>query len=283
LRFWDTPRRNREVQTSETGAGKRGAPEQRSLLTLKRGLTILEVLAAAPTAAGLSHAALGTHLQLQRSTLYRYLACLEECGFVEETEDHRYRLGSRILALAAGVHSRLFADAAGEFVAELAAETGETAHATVYDHPESITIHIAEGSGAVGPRISVGSRRVAHSCASGKVFLAYQPASVVDAYLAGALEARTPATLTSPSALRRLLADVRERGYATDEGESYEGISGLSAPVRDSSGAVVGALCLTVAARRLGRARTRALAEPLTLAAARLSRLLGHVPPDARA
>jgi DNA-binding IclR family transcriptional regulator len=50
--------------------------------------------------------------------------------------------------------------------------------------------------------------------------------------------------------------------------------------VRDSSGAVVGALCLTVAARRLGRARTRTLAEPLTAAAARLSRVLGFAEPQ---
>jgi IclR family acetate operon transcriptional repressor len=264
-----------EVKVEELSAPARGGD---SLVTLTRGLGILEALAGASATRGLDHAALARRLGFARSTLYRYLGCLQQAGFVEESDEPgRYRLGPRILYLAAVMHRREFNDFARDHVRELARVTGETAHATVYDYPYSVTILIADGDAPVGPRVLIGSRRPLHASASGKLFLAHEQPRVIDAYLGMQLEARTQNTITHPDALRRLLVDVREQGYAVDQAESYTGICGLAAPVFDFSGEIVGTLCTTVATARLEPERIRQLAVPLRRSAEALSTRLGWV------
>jgi DNA-binding IclR family transcriptional regulator len=254
------------------------AAGSQALVTLRKGLAILEELAIAPSTRGLDHASLARRLGVRRSTLYRYLACLLDAGYVEEAnEPGRYRLGARIVYLAAVTHGREFSDLARDSVRELALLTGETAHATVYDHPYSVTIQIESGSASVGPRLRIGSSRPLHACASGKVFLAHERPGVVDAYLVGGLEPLTLKTITDPAELRRVISDVRRKGYATDQAESYEGISGLAAPVFDFMQSVVGTLSLTLAADRMSPERVQALATPLTESATVLSERLGLV------
>jgi IclR family transcriptional regulator, KDG regulon repressor len=249
------------------------------LATLRRGLCVLEAIAAAPPTRGLDHGALARRLNFQRSTLYRYLACLRDAGFIEEVgSGRRYRLGPRILYLAAVMHGREYSDFARDYVWELAAITSETAHATVYDYPYSVTVQVTDGPGPVGPRVPIGSRRPLHCSASGKIFLAHERARVIDVYLAGALEQRTPNTIVDPLALRDQLADARRRGHAVDQAESYEDVCGLASPVHDFTGSVVGALSITVVTPVLSPARIAELARPLVHSASALSARLGHLP-----
>ena len=79
---------------------------------------------------------------------------LEEAGYLEPIGgSSRYRLGPRILYLAATMHQREFSELARDDVRELMTTlTRETAHATVYDHPYSVTVLIAENGAPVGPR-----------------------------------------------------------------------------------------------------------------------------------
>ena len=259
---------------AESGPAARGA----GLQTLARGLEILDALAVAPTGRGVSHATLARQLGFQRSTLYRYLACLQSQGYVEPADGaRRYRLGSRarVLGLAA-LNEHDFARFARAFVDELAASTGETAHATVLDQGQPVTVELADGAGPIGPRISVGSRRPVHCSASGKVFLAFGGSREREAALARELEARTPATITDPQALRAHLADVRRLGYATDQGELIGGVSCVAAPVFDYRGTVAGTLSVSVVAPRLDPPALAALTRPLLATAHRFSRRLGH-------
>jgi DNA-binding IclR family transcriptional regulator len=258
-----------------------GSTEVReSLLTLRRGLAIIDALAGAASTRGLDHATLAKRVGFQRSTLYRYLGCLLEEGYVEEVgKSGRYRLGPRLLYLAATMHQREFSELARDPIRELMHITGETAHATVYDYPYSVTILIVENGAPLGPRVALGSRRPLHASASGKIFLAFGDQRRADAYLAGELESRTSATIIHPPALRRIFADVREMGWAIDQAESYDGICGLAAPVFDFTGEVVGTLSLTVASDRLEPARIGELVEPLLAKASELSERLGRTVP----
>jgi DNA-binding IclR family transcriptional regulator len=280
LQFRDTTLSIPGVSDQGLATADRSAKNRDPLVTLGRGLNLLEVLAAAPSTRGLDHATLAKRAGFQRSTLYRYLAFLQRAGFIQEIgSTGRYRLGPRILYLAATMHQREFSELARDSVRELARMTGETAHATVYDHPYSVTVLIAENSAPVGPRVALGSRRPLHASASGKVFLAYGDPRRVSAYLAGQLEARTSRTITEPAALQRILCDVRRNGWALDQGESYDGICGLATPVFDYAGEIVGTLSITVATDRLASVRIRELVTPLAEKAVELSERLG-CPPD---
>jgi IclR family KDG regulon transcriptional repressor len=251
--------------------------DRAKLQTLIRGLSVLDALAAAPSDQGLTHASLARQLNLQRSTLYRYLAALQEMDFVEASEDgHRYRLGPRVLVLAAARGERGFARYAKDFVNEVAEATGETAHATIYSQGYSLTVETADGIGPIGPRIRIGSRRPAHASASGKVFLAWQPPTLLNAYLSRNLEGRTATTIVDRDALRAHIEDVRLVGYALDQGEYYDGISCIAAPVFDFRGRVSGSLSISVAVDRLDATRIKTLAAPLLRTTRKFSQELGY-------
>lgn len=268
---------------ADQAANEEAVEARESLVTLRRGLALLEALAAAPSTRGLDHATLARRVGFQRSTLYRYLAFLQEAGFVEEAQrSGRYRLGPRVLYLAATMHQREFSELAREYVNTLRHRTGETAHATVYDHPYSVTVLISEREAPFGPRVLLGSRRPLHASASGKIFLAHAEQRRVDAYLAGPLPARTSTTITEVGELRRVMSEVRAKGWAIDQGESYDGICGLAAPVIDFAGDVVGTLSITVATDRLPDDRVRQLVTPLVEEAASLSERMGRTPLDPR-
>ena len=76
-----------------------------------------------------------------------------------------------------------------------------------------------------------------------------------------------------------MLVDVRRKGYALDEGESYEGICAVGAPVFDFARDVVGALSITVVGARLGRDEVARLVGPLRQSAEAFSTRLGALAP----
>jgi DNA-binding IclR family transcriptional regulator len=246
------------------------------LHTLARGLSILEAMATSPGRHGLSQAALARQLGFQRSTLYRYLACLQELGFVEATDNARYRLGPRVLVLgAASNQERGFPRYTRQFVTALAQATGETAHATIYDQGHAVTIELAEGAGPIGPRISLGMRRPAHCSASGKVFLAHGTHRMREEFLERELEAMTATTIVEPDAFRMELEAVRRQSFAKDLGECVEGICCMAAPVFDSRSEVAGALSVSVAADELTPSLMARIGTPLMHSTRAFSRLLG--------
>jgi DNA-binding IclR family transcriptional regulator len=62
---------------------------------------------------------------------------------------------------------------------------------------------------------------------------------------------RTPKTETEPDVLRARLAEVRALGYAREDEQSELGMRSIAAPVRDSSGLVVGAVGMAGPLQRL--------------------------------
>jgi DNA-binding IclR family transcriptional regulator len=81
-----------------------------------------------------------------------------------------------------------------------------------------------------------------------------------------------PAT---PTALRQLLSDVRNRGYATEAGSVTSGLSSLAQAVLDHAGHPTAAVAVTFLAKEVDHRTEASLAEAVTGAALQLSRRLG--------
>lgn len=116
------------------------------LQTLSRGLTALEVLAAAETA--LSIGALAEQLGLHRSITYRIVRTLEEHGLVTRDGAGDLVLGASLASLARNV-SRDLQTAALPELTLVANELGMTAFLAVLDHEEAVTIISVEPRAAV--------------------------------------------------------------------------------------------------------------------------------------
>lgn len=98
-------------------------------------------------------------------------------------------------------------------------------------------------------------RHAVHAVATGKAILAWLPETELVRVVAdNGLADLTPRTITTLAALVEDLRLVRRRGYAVDDGESRIDVYGVSAPVRDLSGAIVGAVGVNIPAKRAAEA-----------------------------
>ena len=91
------------------------------------------------------------------------------------------------------------------------------------------------------------------------------------------LEVYTERTLVEPEELLARLDEIRDRGYAVEDGEHVGATGSVAAPVFDHSGEAVAALGISVASERLATDAAR-LTAMVVLAARGLSDALGFVP-----
>ena len=243
--------------------------------SIERAFAVLDALADGP--AGVTDVA--ARARVPKSTAARLLGALETEGAVEQLPgDTRYRLGRRLVSLAAGMRDmRGLVAVARPTLTGLAAETGEAAGLSVADGFAVHYIDQVGSSNEVQVRDWTGSRIPMHAVSSGQVFLAYLPGPVLARYLATPLERFTPRTITDASALLERLRHVRRDGLSWVREEFAEGISSVAAPVAAADGEVVAAVHIHGPSYRFPAAGTEgAIATAVVAAAAQVgARLRG--------
>ena len=115
-----------------------------------------------------------------------------------------------------------------------------------------------------------GERVALHAVSSGLVLLAARTDAEVREYCSGGLTRFTEHTVTRTVELKRRLAQIRADVYAWTVEEFMDGVSSIAAPIRDRTGAVIGALHIHGPSYRL-RPSNRSIAKALLATAARLS------------
>ncbi|MBT0773634.1 IclR family transcriptional regulator [Kineosporia sp. J2-2] len=181
----------------------------------------------------LSASDLARRLNLTVPTAHRLARTLVATGFLEQNERTlRYRLGPAVVELGQlSFHQRGLHLAQPE-LRQLADRTSSTADLAILAGTHAVIV----AGGSVHPRGDLGLRRPLHSTALGKVLLAWATpaeAAVIDEL---DLAAFTEHTITDADALRAALADIRENGYALNNGESMQGVRTLAVPVLDAEG-----------------------------------------------
>jgi DNA-binding IclR family transcriptional regulator len=208
-------------------------------------------------------------LELPIATAYHLLDTLAQDGMLYKDEHRRYHLGPSV-GLLVDAFQRQNSPPAYLLapLRRLAEEVGETAYLSVADGLDVVVAASVEGSHAVRVRgLHVGFRGALHARGSGKLLLAHAGEERIERVLAGTLAPRTPHTIVDPEALRRELAAIRERGYAFDEEEFTEGVSGVSAPVLHG-GAAIAAYTISTPTERFRAHRTDFTEAVLAAAAA---------------
>lgn len=208
---------------------------------------------------------------LSLTTAHRLVGELSAWEALERRGDGRYVIGRRIweLGLLAPVQHEL-RSVARPFLQDLYDATRENSHLAVLDESEALYVEHLSGRTSVPVLSTAGTRLPLHATGVGKVLLAHAPRDVQEEVLAG-LHAITPYTVVEPARLRRELAEVRRRGYATAAEEMSLRTFSVAAPVVDTEGTVVAAIGLvtTTARRDLQR-----LAPAVQVAAAGVGRRL---------
>ena len=198
------------------------------------------------------------------STAHRLLAMLRHRGFVEQDSGTRaYRAGPQLTEVGlAAIQELDIRRAARPHLERLVAEVQETAHLTVLRGTTVLFIDGVESPRILRAAARVGHSLPAHATASGRVLLAALPEqTVLELYPDARLVPVTARTITSRRALLARLDEVRERGFALNEGESEDDVVAVAVAIRTSDGVARGAITVAGPATRFDAdAAVRALA-----------------------
>jgi DNA-binding IclR family transcriptional regulator len=243
-----------------------------------RALRVLRFLATQPDPVTLDR--LVQAVGLPRSTAYHLLNAMIAEGFVVHLlEEHRYGLGVAAFEVGSG-YSRQepLQRIARRYLAGLVDIVGQSAHLAVL-HGRDVLYVLEERAPGRPPLVTdVGVRMPAHLTASGRAILARLPSNQVRALYPdrSAFVDRHGTGPTSLSALRSLLAETRQRGYAVEQGEVTPGFASVAAAVLDHNGHPTAGIATTYPT---GEAPDLAKAIRATQeTAARVSRRLGGRP-----
>lgn len=243
-----------------------------------RCLSVLELLATPPFDYGLTQIAQA--LGFSKGTARRFLATLEAAGYVERDPAHRtYRLANKALRVGTAYLRRSpIYRAAYLHMQELARVAEVMVHLSIKDGDCVLFLCTVGQPGAVYLYADIGERRPIHATAMGKLLLAFGPDSEAKRILSGPLQRYTPYTIVDPAGMENELALIREKGYAVMHREIYEQLGAVAAPVRDSSGGVVAAICADISADSLTPESELRYARILLETALRISVQLGYRP-----
>ncbi len=212
-----------------------------------RALRVLRYLASQPDPVSLDR--LAAAVGLPRSTAYHLMRAMETEGFVTHLpEEHRYGLGVAAFEVGSG-YSRQgpLQRIARRPLAALVDRLGQSAHLAVL-HGRDVLYVVEERAPGRPPLVTdVGVRLPAHLTASGRAILAALPANQVRALYPdrAAFVDRHGSGPSSPSALRSLLTETRQRGHAVEDGEVTPGFASVAAAVLDHNGHPVAGVAVT--------------------------------------
>lgn len=239
-----------------------------------RALRVLRFLASQPDPVSLDSIMRATGMP--RSTAYHLINAMIDEGFVSRVaEEHRYGLGVAAFEVGSGyARQEPLQRIARRPLASLVDATRQSAHLAVL-HGRDVLYVLEERAPGRPPLVTdVGVRLPAHLTASGRAILAVLPAAQVRALYPdrAAFVDRHGVGPTSLSALRTVLTETRQRGYAVEDGEITPGFASLAAPVFDHNGHPVAGVAVTYsvaddvsmpalrdAVRQAGHALTRRL------------------------
>jgi DNA-binding IclR family transcriptional regulator len=250
---------------------------QCKITSLDRGLKILDILASEKEGLGVTE--LSRRLDADKSVVYRTLSLLMIHSYVEqELSSKKYVLGLKVMELASKKLRNIdLFSASKPYLKDLAKQTGEVVVLAVMIGDVLAYMDRAEGARAMTLSSGLGQPIPLHSTASGKSIVAFMSEDeLTRVFREKGLPAITEKTITNFSEFKRHLSEVRFRGYAVDDEETYPGVRCVAAPIRNHSTSVVASLSVSGSVQHITRENLSVFAELVKDYAAQISARLGH-------
>lgn len=245
--------------------------------TLDRSLDVLEVLAQAEEALGVTE--IGNRISLHKSTVHRILHTLCHRGYVERVRDNeRYQLGIKIVELGIRFFNDLeIRKVASPVLNDLAKLLDEVVHLVLPDEGEVVYIDKAESSHVVSMHSKVGRRAPMHCTAVGKALLSTLPEEEVRHILERKGMTRySPNTIVEPDALMVSLREIKASKISIEIEENEIGIICLGTPVFDYSGRAIGAISVSGPAERIKEKGIERIAQEMKKSGEEISAHMGY-------
>jgi DNA-binding IclR family transcriptional regulator len=186
-------------------------------------------------------------LSMLPSKVSRMLGTIEKDGFLEKNpETKKYRLGIRFFELGVVYAFHLpLRRIIRPHIEQMAKELNLTVGWAILRNNRVIVVDRIQNMNIDMLAQRIGLNLPIHTTAIGKLLLAYLPEEEQDKILESIdLVKLTDATMVDKKLIKENLKVIKERGYATDEGETHEDLNGIAAPIKNSTGDVVAAIHL---------------------------------------
>ena len=220
--------------------------DRRGIKAIEVAGRILESLARAKGSTALRE--LASTARMSPGKVHRYLVSFVASGLARQDPDTRkYELGPLALRLGlAALHSQQPLREAIALQHELRNRLDETLVLSVWSAQGPTIINIAETSQPIIMTMRVGAVLPMLATASGLAFAAFLPRHFTLPFIRKELDAKDSANLfvRNLTALERLTAQVRERGYAFNEGHLMPGVNAMAFPLFDRTAALVAVLAV---------------------------------------
>jgi len=186
-------------------------------------------------------------VDLSRATVRRALATLVELGYLE-TEGRLFRPAPGILKLAiAYLSSNPVSSVLQPICERISRQVDASCSVAVLDGDEAVMIARAVPTRPPSVGLGVGYRLPVFCSALGRVLASTMSDSQLDSYLARLAPVRfTRQTVVSKAEIRRLILDVRKKGYALADQEAEVGIRSIAVALTRFDGKPVAALNIGV-------------------------------------
>lgn len=218
---------------------------------LRRALRVLETFRDGDGSRTVEEIARSTEIPL--STCYRYVSEMVSLGFLAPSTSRKdaFTVGAALIELATGVdpHQQL-GRVARPYLVDLQRVTGQHTQLAVLEGSSVVYVEKLSATRAVTNVTAIGRRMPACLNSSGILLLAEEGIDRAEAALDRDEVARyidtlpdiTTAKVPDPQTVRAAATASRRKGYCELDSWLAEGITGLSAPIRNQDGTAIAAV-----------------------------------------
>ncbi|OWW22148.1 IclR family transcriptional regulator domain-containing protein [Noviherbaspirillum denitrificans] len=201
---------------------------------------------------------------ISRSAARRYLLTLVHIGMAA-TDGKLFWLTPKVLNLGRSyLESARLPRSIVPFLQRLTQQLQESTNFAVLDGQEVVYVSRVNTPRLLTTGFEPGTRLTAFTSTAGRVLLAALPDEVLAATLESMeLVPYTHLTITSKEELLKELQQVRNQGFAVTEGQFQIGLRGISVPVKNRHGLVVGALSVSMSSASCSKAEAVAKCVPM--------------------
>jgi DNA-binding IclR family transcriptional regulator len=250
--------------------------------SLDRGITILQTVALSKQPVTLAE--LAETLEIDRSSAFRLAQTLRRRGFLACPAGRKdYILGPAMWTLSHQYDwSNMLVRVAHRELKSLANELNETAHLAVREGKSALFIDSAHANHVIAVTGQTGELVPLYCTAHGKALLAdADERELKSQFGAGALTRHTRNTLPNVKALLEECREIKERGFATDEGEYTAGMRCIAAPIRLEDGSIVGSIGISAPDSRFLKEHYPSFSKKVMRVAQGIAQLLNTAEPQA--
>jgi len=217
-------------------------------------------------------------LDLNKSTVHGILNSLKYHRFIDQDEiTKKYRLGIRFIEYGELViNSMDVRDIAYPISEDICERIEETVHVAMLDGFDVVYVEKKECNKSIKTSTKIGARIPAYITADGKIILSYLDDDKLNEYVPEKIKKLTPNTITDRNKLLKVLHEMKNKGYATDNEEVVQGISCVAAPIIEHTGRVRFSLSITGPTFRMTKDKMKEYVNIISEAAKEISFRIGY-------